>query len=191
MNPNQRYLHIHVYHPTIYNSQDMEQAGHPSAGKWTWKENVSHCIKQSQGRMERQFAEKQVALEITTLRERSQTQRHQHRVLSRMWSTGCMRSYGSSTRFSLYFKHTEIFFLKIGSPMYSWLTWNVLRRPGQPLAHKDLPASATQVLGLKACVTVLNPISCSFTPVKQFVECDEQAKGTVFGRRGTEGDLQD
>lgn len=33
--------------------------------------------------------------------------------------------------------------------IYSWLTWNSQRRPGLPLIHRDLPASASQMLWLK------------------------------------------
>ena len=36
----------------------------------------------------------------------------------------------------------------------SWLSWNSLCRPGWPLTHRDLLASAFQVLGLKACTTI-------------------------------------
>ena len=34
--------------------------------------------------------------------------------------------------------------------VWSWLVWDLLCRPGYPLTHRDLPASASRVLGLKA-----------------------------------------
>ncbi|EDL88419.1 rCG61286, isoform CRA_a [Rattus norvegicus] len=37
------------------------------------------------------------------------------------------------------------------------MSWNSLCRPGWLLTHRDTPASASRVLGLKACTTTTMP----------------------------------
>jgi len=43
--------------------------------------------------------------------------------------------------------------LSQGHTMQPWLSWNSLCRPGCPQNHRDSPASASLVLGSKACTT--------------------------------------
>jgi hypothetical protein len=43
--------------------------------------------------------------------------------------------------------------------MEPWLSWNWLYRPGGPQTHRDQPASASRVLGLKVCTPTLSLFS--------------------------------
>jgi hypothetical protein len=46
-----------------------------------------------------------------------------------------------------------LLFLRQSFPVYPWLTQNSLCRPGWPWIQRDLPASASCILGLKAWAT--------------------------------------
>ena len=46
-------------------------------------------------------------------------------------------------------------FLRQGFSVQLWLSWNSLSRPGWPHTHRDPPASASWVLGLKAYITTV------------------------------------
>jgi hypothetical protein len=45
-----------------------------------------------------------------------------------------------------------------------WLSWNSLCRPGWSRTHRDLPASASLVLGLKTCTTTAQLRNVTFIP---------------------------
>ena len=59
-------------------------------------------------------------------------------------------------------------FVSFGGGLYDKkpLSWNLLCRPGWP--HKDLPASASQVLGLKVCTWLLLLLFVCFLNYVQF-----------------------
>ena len=44
-------------------------------------------------------------------------------------------------------------FSRKGFFVQSWLSWNLLYRPGWPQTHRDPPTSASPVLGLKECAS--------------------------------------
>lgn len=46
--------------------------------------------------------------------------------------------------------------LKQSSSIHPWLVWNSLCKPGWPPTHRDMPAFASRVLGLKVCTTTLS-----------------------------------
>ena len=46
-----------------------------------------------------------------------------------------------------------------GLTMQPWLTWNLLCRLGWPRTHRDLLASASQELKLKACASMPGCVS--------------------------------
>jgi hypothetical protein len=56
----------------------------------------------------------------------------------------------------------SLFFFKTGS---FYIVWNSLCRPGWPQTHRDPPASASQVLGLKVCITIPRRLYTCSPPV--------------------------
>jgi hypothetical protein len=61
-------------------------------------------------------------------------------------------------------------FLRQGFSVWPWLPWNSIYRPDQPgLKLRDLPTSASQVLGLKACAITLSqkkPFKISLSTIR-------------------------
>ena len=62
---------------------------------------------------------------------------------------GCSMARGYSRNSVLVLGHNA--WLRWLAPLFVCLSWNSLCRPGWPQIHKDSPASASTVLGSKAC----------------------------------------
>ena len=58
-----------------------------------------------------------------------------------------------------------------GLLVQSWPSWDSPCRSGSPLTHRHSPASASQVLGLKACAT---------THVKEYIFLKEEKKWVLL-----------
>ncbi|EGW14713.1 hypothetical protein I79_019557 [Cricetulus griseus] len=75
-------------------------------------------------------------------------------------------------KFLLHMAHLQDFlgffcfcFSRQGFSVLLWsLSWNLICRPGWPQNHRDLPASASQVLGLKVWATNAQPTYRYFVP---------------------------
>ena len=63
-------------------------------------------------------------------------------------------------------------FFKMGFLCVSSLSWNSLCGPGWPHIHRDPPAPAFQVLGLKACPTMPNCVSILNVSLHTWIPCD-------------------
>jgi hypothetical protein len=66
--------------------------------------------------------------------------------------------------------------------VYLWLSWNKFCRPGWPQTHRDLPASAFQVLRLKVCATT-TPIVESYYTTLTGLECTVETRLALNSQR--------